>query len=350
MTFTVTYREKDGTRAEIGIEAANRAACVAACKARGSTPVGIREGRASSRPRAAETAAPHAGGAGSGRIWRAAILAAAVLAVVGGVWLLLGRGEAPPPAKPDHVQKPKVEKPPAAPRPKSVPGKPAAPAETAPPPEEEPAAPSDFQATYPRTPGHLPLPGGNVITFKPPAPGCTTEVFTVGGLYLCDSEGNFVKYEPPKLFDNRFENTVEALSMNRTLILSPRTKQFSREEIEKYLSRPITINADDPPDIVERKTATAAMKEEIRGFIKDGGTYQGYVDLLHDRISSERSLHREAMREMVNLLAEGDVEGARMYRQQIDKFLSDNGYLGLKLPDEWQRKLDGKPEPEPDEN
>ena len=35
-------------------------------------------------------------------------------------------------------------------------------------PEEEPAVPNDFQATYPRTPGHLPLPGGNVITFNRP--------------------------------------------------------------------------------------------------------------------------------------------------------------------------------------
>ena len=341
MTFTVTYREKDGTRAEIEIEAANRAACVAACRARGITPTTIREGRQ-------DGGSPYGHAGAKPAMWW--IVAAALCVVVlGGVWWWLGRSEAPPPAEPGHVQKPKVEKPPATPRPKPVREKPTAPVEKAAP-EEEPAVPSDFQATYPRTPGHLPLPGGNVITFKPPAPGCTTEVFTVGGLYLCDSEGNFVKYEPPKLFDNRFENTIEALSMNRTLILSPRTKQFSKEEIEKYLSRPITINADDPPDIVERKTATAAMKEEIRGYIKDGGTYQGYVDLLHDRISSERSLHREAMREMVNLLAEGDVEGARMYRQQIDKFLSDNGYLGLKLPDEWQRKLDGKPEPEPDEN
>ena len=343
MTFTISYRGADGALREETVEAESRAACVAACKARGITPTTVREGRADKK---AASAHDHVG-AQSAMRW--IVAGTLCVAVIGGVWWWLGRSEAPQ-VEPARAQRPKAGKPPAPPRPKPVREKPVAPVETAAQPEVAPAETKDFQATYPRTPGHLPLPGGNVITFKPPAPGCTTEVFTVGGLYLCDSEGNFVKYEPPKLFDNRFENTIEALSMNRTLILSPRTKQFSKEEIEKYLSRPITINADDPPDIVERKTATAAMKEEIRGYIKDGGTYQGYVDLLHDRISSERSLHREAMREMVNLLAEGDVEGARMYRQQIDKFLSDNGYLGLKLPDEWQRQLDGKPEPEPDEN
>ena len=111
-----------------------------------------------------------------------------------------------------------------------------------------------------------------------------------------------------------------------------------------YLARPITINADDSKDVVERKTATAAMKEEIKAFIKEGGTYQEYIDQLHQKIGNERSLHREAMREMVNLMAEGDVEGAREYRDKINEFLSEKGYLGLKLPEEWQKQLDAAPE------
>ena len=46
MTFAVTYREKSGAKAEVEIEAANRAACFAQCKARGIVPLGVREGRA----------------------------------------------------------------------------------------------------------------------------------------------------------------------------------------------------------------------------------------------------------------------------------------------------------------
>ena len=107
MHFTVTYRSKIGAKAEVEIDAASRAACVAECKRRGIAPVGIREGRASSRPRAAGTATPHAGGASSGGIWRAAILSAAVLAVVGGgLWWWIGRDEAQPSPPPE--EKPKV--------------------------------------------------------------------------------------------------------------------------------------------------------------------------------------------------------------------------------------------------
>ena len=108
MLFTVTYRVKTGAKAEVEIEAASRAACVAECRRRGIAPVGIREGRASSRPRAAETAAPHAGGASSGGTWRAAILAAAILAVIGGgFWWWLGRDEVQP-KQAEAKQKPTV--------------------------------------------------------------------------------------------------------------------------------------------------------------------------------------------------------------------------------------------------
>ena len=45
MTFTVTYRGKDGAKAEAVIEVSSRAECVAECRRRGIAPVGIREGR-----------------------------------------------------------------------------------------------------------------------------------------------------------------------------------------------------------------------------------------------------------------------------------------------------------------
>ena len=44
MTFTVTYRDQTGAKREEAIEAASRAACVAACRARGISPIAIREG------------------------------------------------------------------------------------------------------------------------------------------------------------------------------------------------------------------------------------------------------------------------------------------------------------------
>ena len=65
MTFTVTCRGADGSLREEIVEAASRAECFAQMRARGIVPVSVKEGRASSRPRAAGTAAPHDGRAGA---------------------------------------------------------------------------------------------------------------------------------------------------------------------------------------------------------------------------------------------------------------------------------------------
>ena len=45
MTFTVTYRAKDGALREERVEAADRAECMVVCRRRGIAPVGIAEGR-----------------------------------------------------------------------------------------------------------------------------------------------------------------------------------------------------------------------------------------------------------------------------------------------------------------
>ena len=45
MTFTVTYRAKDGALREERVEAASRAECVAKCRRRGIAPTKIAEGR-----------------------------------------------------------------------------------------------------------------------------------------------------------------------------------------------------------------------------------------------------------------------------------------------------------------
>ena len=62
---------------------------------------------------------------------------------------------------------------------------------------------------------------------------------------------------------------------------------------------------------------------------------------LHHQIGTERSFHREAVRELVSLLSVGDIEGARQCRDAMNQFLGEKGYRGVKLTDTWQKKLDG---------
>ena len=114
MTFTVTCRGADGALREETVEAASRAECFAKMKARGIVPVSVREGaRNGGRKNAASPKMATQGGAGRaanvsaaprGGTWRAAVLAAALLAAAGGAWWWLAAREDARPPEPKAVK------------------------------------------------------------------------------------------------------------------------------------------------------------------------------------------------------------------------------------------------------
>ena len=116
MTFVVTYRGKDGALREESAEAAGRAECVVAMKARGIVPLSVREGTGGRNRR--DSGSPYCsnelrhsryGNVGNSTIvhstiWRTAILATLMLVVAGGAWWWLGRPpRASRPAEGDDV-------------------------------------------------------------------------------------------------------------------------------------------------------------------------------------------------------------------------------------------------------
>lgn len=113
MTFTVTYRVKDGALHEECVEAANRAERVAECRKRGIAPTKIVEGKRANRR---DGARPSRVGAEDNKRTTARWIAAAVVvaAIAGGAWWWMGRGEEKPKTasvQQQGVKKPKAERP-----------------------------------------------------------------------------------------------------------------------------------------------------------------------------------------------------------------------------------------------
>ncbi len=139
MTFTVTYREKTGAKAEVEIEAESRAGCMAECKARGIAPMGIREGRAQATRRQAtkgqDTQDRHDAHDRRRAIFLSVLGVLGVLAL-GTWWWLAGTRDARP-----YQAKPPAEKPKAVGRPARTLG----PREQ-PPPASTNAPPATFKA------------------------------------------------------------------------------------------------------------------------------------------------------------------------------------------------------------
>ncbi len=205
--------------------------------------------------------------------------------------------------------------------------------------KEEPAAPATQAEVnapvFMKRPGALQLPNGKVITFKPPAPGEEKTVWVQGRKYTVDSEGNFRDDSPVKTFDNRFENTMEAMSAVGGGVLPAAALSIPKDDIAKYLASPIVINEDDPEDVVEKKIATAEMKELLKDYMRDGGTWENFVMELNHIRRSEHMLQSQAIAEIARMLRDGDEEGAQIYREKADEFMKSKGYRGLKVPKAW---------------
>ncbi len=325
MQFDVSYRSKDGQLEMVRIEAESRQALFPELAKRGISAIRIQDATGKGKPTKARLS-KSAGHARSSSLMRGFLAGAIVVVAAFGIWyIIIGlRDKAQQtdngtekPAKiaevtPAIVAKPKAEEP----APEPTPTKPE------PPP-------------FVKRPGALQLPNGTVITFRPPPPGQEKTVWVHGRKYIADSEGNFYDASPVPTFDNRFENTMEAMSAVGGGVLPAAALSIPKDDIVKYLSSPIVINDNDSEDIVEKKIATAEMKELLKDYIKDGGNWEDFVMELSNIKRNERMLQSQAISEIAKMLREGDEEGAQMYRARVDEFMKSKGYRGLKVPEKW---------------
>ena len=309
MLFTVTYRSKTGAKAEIEIEAMSRAACVAECKARGITPVGIREGRASSRPRAAGTVAPHAGGAGSGGMWRAAILSAAVLAVVGGgLWWWLGREK----SQPSQPTKQSVAK------------------------QKPSAAPTTSKPTAPKAAadGKHAKGAGKKPAAKPrPPDGTDAGDPTPPAVAAAGTNAPAAPPSPPPVFSNASDQVIAmALSPSEGGIPPiPLTPDMEKAFLKSLETEIVILDTDDEK-VKAMKQAVIETRAEIKRLM-DGGQTFAQIIREHQHLANENAkLRTDALIELKRLKDSGDIERAVQYKKAVNAAFAQMGIKELAVP------------------
>ena len=297
MTFTVTYRGKDGAKRGECIDAANRAECVAECKRRGITPVAIREGgrgkSAASPKSAAQGAVPRYG------IWRAAILAAAVLAVVGSLWWWLGSDEALP------KQNEAKQKPTAAPRDVKTPD--SMPVVNA---TNAPAAAHNAAKRNTATPQ-----AGTVVERIRTDDGkLHSKVYSVAEPVLTTRT------------DQLLAMAVEGDGNGPPM---PAATKADEQQFLESLKKPIEILETDTPDVRALKEKVIQARADMVELLAQG---RGFSEVLaeHQKLQAENAaVRRDVAKELRSLMDSGDTAAALEYRKRMNAALEQMGIAPL---------------------
>ena len=327
MTFTVTYREKNGAKAEVEIEAASRAECFAQCKARGIAPLGVKEGRAK-----------RVGGGDGGRAGARPsptrklftirfYLFVAIAALAAIAWWWFCRDEAKP-AEPKVAEKPRAAKP--RPAPKPVPK----PAVTNAPPAvtNAPAPATNAVPAFVKRPGALQLPDGKVLTFPPPKEGEIRKVYAYGHMYECDHEGNFRDVTRRQLFNTAFQANFLGLAVADKPFIPAFLKGLDQEDVKKTLLKNYELKGDETEEEMAELKAYDDMRAVALQYMDQGGSFDEFVDYFAKQVKDERETNALCLREVMTLYKQGKIAEAKEMAEAANALKKQKGLKELKLP------------------
>lgn len=147
--------------------------------------------------------------------------------------------------------------------------------------------------------------------------------------------------QSPQYFDNPAENMIARVSRPNAKFLIPPTLTIPEDELMEILARPVEIYDDDTEEAIAVKERTAAMKEEIKKYIAEGGTINQYFrDVL--AMNTERDgIRSDVHNEKRRLLLEKGEAAAQAYLDSVNPQLKEMGLEEQRISPvdlRWMRK------------
>ena len=310
MRFTVTYRKQDGSLAKEVIDAADRAAALAAFRERGIVPQGITEGgridSSSRRP-----------------AWvKGAIAGAAVVVIALAAWFLLApRSQPAPPPPTPTVPKPKVVRPAPTPAPK--------PATTnSAPVVEKPKAPRSSV----KNPWGTPIPPD--LEYKPHWAYTEEDYARIDPSYK-ERHERFKERQANNPWKTTADSQLSVLlfsELGQPNLLIPFSRQF-KDQFLKSLEQPIVIGKDDSPELKEQKRQMIETKIWLKQQMDEGKDIVEILNNEYERQAKLRGMRENLMRELRNIQKTAtSVQEVEDYVNAANKMLEAEGAAKVALP------------------
>ena len=316
MNYTAKIRSRSGAVEFVDIEAPDRESAIRELRGRGVTPISVEESR---------------GGRAGGprRPWPRWVVALAAVAFVAALafaaWLLLRpQAEKEPAAAPkERKQAVRAE----APKPKPVPKQEVEkPAEK---PVEKPK-PEKAEKKIEKLPNgreiHTLEDGTRVLVLNPIDP---------------EAEAERLKNLPPPMFKHEVESALD-MYVVPGIDMPPPPRDYTNEEVLQALVEPIEIDPEkDDEEAQLHKKAVQQFKDELREYIKNGGTFNQYIRKLAERQSKEAAMIQQSRQMVMKTINEGKTAEAQQLLDALNKHLSEQGIPAVKMPPPYRKILEG---------
>ena len=312
MNYKAKIRSRSGAVEVVSVEAADRESAIRKLKARGATPISLEVSRGGGRR-------PQR------RRWGVVAAAAAAALAAAALFLLWPRGEPgreePTPgkksARPADAPKP-VAKPKSAPKP-----------ETKVEPAEKPKA-----ETWPKIEKlpnwrevHTLEDGTRMLVLNPIDP---------------EAEAERLRNLPPPMFKHEVESVLDMYVVPGIDMPPPPRDNYTNEEVLQALVEPVAIDPEkDDEDAQIHKRAVQQFKEELKEFIRQGGTFNQYIRKLAERQSREASMIQQSRKMVMKTIDEGKTAEAQDLLDALNRHLSEQGIPAVKMPPPYRKVLEG---------
>ena len=143
-----------------------------------------------------------------------------------------------------------------------------------------------------------------------------------------------------RLFENSFDQWLANYAVPGQLVPPFPSEAMPKEAFMKSVADKIVINDDDSPEDRAIKESVSAMREELKKWIKEGGTFEDYIKKIQERQDREAYFVSEANRMLSDDFEQNqDVEGSIALWRKLNEKLVADGLRKAELPSEVRHAL-----------